>query len=75
LPQEAGDADVTLPLVRAWVISLELAWYLHWIRTTYDPPRLRAIANALEATDPNDHATLPLLRMIALKVVRLERSS
>jgi hypothetical protein len=48
------------------VISLGLARVLH---------RLRDSAHELEAREPEDEATLPLLKMIGLKVVRLERTN
>lgn len=57
------------------MISIELAGFLRWVRTTDEIPRLHAIAAELERDDPNDEATLPLLRMIALKVVRTERTN
>jgi len=55
--------------------SLQLAHYLRRIRTTYAVPQLRAIAAELEGDEPDDEATAPLLRAIALKVVRIERTN
>lgn len=55
--------------------ALDLALYLRRIRLTHGIPRLRAIAHELEAHERDDEATLPLLRMIGLKVVRLERTN
>lgn len=55
--------------------SLGLASYLRRIRTTHAIPSLRAIAADLEQLEPDDEATAPLLRMIALKVVRIERTN
>lgn len=55
--------------------SIALAGYLVRIRWTDGIPQLRAIAAELERDDPNDEATTPLLRMIALKVVRIERTN
>jgi len=57
------------------VTALALAGYLNQIRTTHQVLALRAIAAELERDDPNDEATAPLLRMIALKVVRIERTN
>lgn len=57
------------------VTSLDLAGYLRAIRLTHSVPRLRAIAAEIEARSPDDEATLPLLKMIGLKVVRIERSN
>lgn len=57
------------------VTSLDLAGYLRVIRLTHSITRLRAIAAEIEARSPDDEATLPLLKMIGLKVVRIERSN
>jgi hypothetical protein len=51
-----------------------LAGYLRRIRLTDDIQRLRAIASDLERDEVDDEATISLLRMIALKVVRIERT-
>jgi hypothetical protein len=66
---------MTPRLQSAGVTSIELARYLRRIRTTYEIPRLRAIAYELEAKFAEDYATLSLFRMIALKVVRIERTN
>lgn len=55
--------------------ALDLALYLRRIRLTHGIPQLRAITAELEAREPDDEATLPLLKMIGLKVVRIERSN
>lgn len=58
-----------------WVDAPELARVIRRIRVTNTVPGLRAIAFELERDEADDGATLALLRMIALKVVRIERSN
>lgn len=55
--------------------ALALAGYLRRIRETHGIPLLRAIAYEIEAREPDDVATLPLLKVIGLKVVRIERTN
>ncbi len=55
--------------------AYQLASYLRAVRLTYEIPRLRAIAYELEAREPNDEATQPLLKVIALRVKRIAQTN
>jgi hypothetical protein len=55
--------------------SSDLAFSLRRIRLTHAVLHVRAIDAELEHEEPIDEATSPLLRMNALKAVRIERTN